>query len=130
MPRAKAKVNYAKVAGRKLEPMYDRMLVERVAAVEQTEGDIFIPETAREKPAEGKVLAVGPGRIDRETGEHIPMQIEVGDFVLFGRYGGMEVSFDDEADTDVLIIREDEILCREIGRADLGVRKLRTRKTK
>ena len=128
MARAKTKPTYAKVAGRKLEPMYDRMFVKRVAAVEQTEGDIFIPEGSREKPAEGRVLAVGPGRIDRETGEHVPMQIAVGDFVLFGRYGGLEVSFDDEKDTDVLIIREDEILAREIGRADLGVRKLRVQK--
>jgi chaperonin GroES len=107
--------------------MYDRMFVQRIAAIDRTEGDIFIPETAREKPAEGKVLAVGPGRFDRETGTHVPMQIKVGDFVLFGRYGGMEVTFDDEKDTDILILREDEILAREIGRADLGVRKMKVR---
>jgi chaperonin GroES len=128
MAREKKQPTYAKVAGRKLEPMYDRLFVQRLAAVAQTEGDIFIPETAREKPAEGKILAVGPGRIDRDTGEHVPMQLKVGDYVLFGRYGGMEISFDDEKDTDVLILREDEILAREIGRADLGVRKLRVKR--
>jgi chaperonin GroES len=115
---------YAKVAGRKLEPLYDRLFVKRIDPITETEGGIVLVDQAQEKPAEGTILAVGPGRIDRETGKHVPMQLKVGDYVLFGKYGGMEVAFDDEKETNVLIIREDEILAREIGKANLGVRKL------
>jgi len=127
MPRGKTKPNYARVAGRKLEPLGDRMFVQRIDAIEETEGGIIIVEAAQEKPAEGRILAVGPGRIDRSTGEIVPVQLAIGDYVLFGKYGGMEVSFDDEKDTNILIIREDEILAREIGRPDLGTRKLKVK---
>jgi len=109
--------------------MYDRIFVQRIDAIEETEGGIHIVEQAREKPAEGTVLAVGPGRIDRYTDAHVPMQLKVGDYVLFGKYGGMEVAFDDEKDTNILILREDEILSREIGRANLGVRKLKVKRS-
>ncbi len=127
-PKKPAAPTYAKVAGRKLEPLYDRLIVERIEAVKETDGGIVIPDEAQEKPGEGTVLSCGPGRLDPLTKQHVPMQVKVGDRVLFGKYAGMEILFDDEQGTGCVILREEEILCIEHGKADLGVRKLRTKK--
>lgn len=90
----------------KLRPLYDRILVKRVEEEEVRRGGIIIPDTAREKPQEGKVIAVGNGKVT-EDGKTIPLQVKVGDRVLFGKYSGSEVKIDDE---EYLILREDDIL--------------------
>nr|WP_319493652.1 co-chaperone GroES [uncultured Desulfobacter sp.] len=87
-------------------PLSDRILVERVEEAEKTKGGIFIPDTAKEKPAEGKVVATGNGRMG-EDGKLLPMDVKVGDRVLFSKYGGTEVKIDG---TDYLIMRQDDVL--------------------
>jgi chaperonin GroES len=87
-------------------PLYDRVLVKRVEEVSVTEGGIFIPETAKEKPYEGVIVATGTGRIN-EDGVLFPLAVSVGDSVLFGKYSGTEIRVDNE---DLLIMREEEIL--------------------
>lgn len=89
-----------------LRPLSDRILVERVEEDEKTKGGIIIPDTAKEKPAEGKVVAVGNGRIG-EDGKALPMDVKVGDRVLFSKYGGTEVKIDGN---DYLIMRQDDVL--------------------
>jgi chaperonin GroES len=89
----------------KVQPLYDRILLKRVEAKEQKKGGIIIPDTAKEKPMEGKVIAVGAGRI--EKGERIPLEVKVGDTVLFGKYAGTEIKIDDK---EHVILREDEVL--------------------
>ena len=89
----------------KVQPLYDRILLKRIEAKEQKKGGIIIPDTAKEKPMEGKVIAVGAGRI--EKGERIPLEVKVGDTVLFGKYAGTEIKIDDK---EHVILREDEIL--------------------
>jgi chaperonin GroES len=86
--------------GLKIKPLADRVVVEADAAEEKTASGIFIPDTAKEKPQKGKVLAVGTGKIDE------PMTVKVGDIVLYGKYSGTEVTVDG---TDVLIMRESDI---------------------
>jgi chaperonin GroES len=86
--------------GLKITPLADRVVVEAAAAEEKTASGIFIPDTAKEKPQKGKVLAVGTGKIDE------PMTVKVGDTVLYGKYSGTEVTVDG---TDVLIMRESDI---------------------
>ncbi|MFT4544585.1 MAG: chaperonin GroES [Bacteroidia bacterium] len=86
--------------GLKIKPLADRVVVEAAAAEEKTASGIFIPDTAKEKPQKGKVLAVGTGKIDE------PMTVKVGDTVLYGKYSGTEVTVDG---TDVLIMRESDI---------------------
>ena len=86
--------------GLKIKPLADRVVVEADAAEEKTASGIFIPDTAKEKPQKGKVLAVGTGKIDE------PMTVKVGDTVLYGKYSGTEVTVDG---TDVLIMRESDI---------------------
>jgi chaperonin GroES len=86
--------------------LQDRILVERTEEVQKTRGGIIIPDTAKEKPAEGKVVAVGNGRVG-EDGKMIPMELKVGDRVLFSKYGGTEVKIDG---TDYLIMRQDDVL--------------------
>lgn len=86
--------------GLKITPLADRVVVEAAAAEEKTASGIFIPDTAKEKPQKGKVLAVGAGKIDE------PMTVKVGDTVLYGKYSGTEVTVDG---TDVLIMRESDI---------------------
>ena len=88
-------------------PLHDRVLVRRVEAEEKTAGGIIIPDTAKEKPAEGKVIAVGNGRV-LEDGKVRPLDVKAGDRVLFGKYSGTEVKVDGE---EHLILREDDILC-------------------
>jgi len=90
----------------KLKPLQDRILVKRVEEETMTKGGIIIPDTAKEKPAEGEILAVGNGKLD-ENGKRIPLDVKVGDRVLFGKYSGTEVKIDGE---ESLIMREDDIL--------------------
>ena len=75
-------------------PLHDRVLVRRVKEEEKSKGGIIIPDTAKEKPQEGKVLAVGPGRFDDEGEKRIPLDISVGDVVVYSKYGGTEVKYD------------------------------------
>lgn len=89
-----------------LKPLQDRLLVKRIEIGEQVKGGIIIPDTAKEKPMEGKVIAVGGGKV-KEDGTKITMDVKVGDRILFGKYGGTEVKIDDE---EYLIMREDEVL--------------------
>jgi chaperonin GroES len=90
----------------RIRPLQDRIVVSRIADQEKTKGGIIIPDTAKEKPIEGKVLAVGNGRI-LEDGTVRKLDIKVGDRVLFGKYGGTEVTIDGE---ELLILREDDVL--------------------
>ena len=89
-----------------LRPLSDRVLVERIEEDEKTKGGIIIPDTAKEKPAEGKIVATGNGRIG-EDGKLLPMDVQVGDRVLFSKYGGTYLKIDG---TDYLIMRQDDIL--------------------
>jgi len=90
----------------KFRPLHDRVLVRRIEADEKTAGGIIIPDTAKEKPSQGEVIAVGPGGRD-ETGKLIPIDIEAGDRVLFGKWSGTEVKIDGE---DLLIMKESDLL--------------------
>ncbi|MFZ7128158.1 MAG: co-chaperone GroES [Desulfobacterales bacterium] len=90
----------------KIRPLHDRILVKRVEEETKTKGGIIIPDTAKEKPAEGKVIAVGNGRIG-EDGKRIPLEVKEGSRVLFSKYGGTEVKVEGE---EYLIMREDDIL--------------------
>jgi chaperonin GroES len=90
----------------RIRPLQDRIVVSRIAEQEKTKGGIIIPDTAKEKPVEGKVLAVGNGRV-LEDGSLRKLDVKVGDRVLFNKYGGTEVKIDGE---DLLIMREDDIL--------------------
>ena len=89
-----------------LRPLHDRLLVKRLEEKEQVQGGIIIPDTAKEKPQQATVLAVGPGRIT-DDGKLQPLDIKAGDTVVFGKYAGTEVKVDGE---DLLIIREDDVL--------------------
>jgi chaperonin GroES len=90
----------------KIRPLHDRIIVRRVEEVEKTKGGIIIPDTAKEKPMEGKVIAVGKGKI-LEDGKLQALDVKVGDRILFGKYSGTEVKIEDE---EHLIMREDDIL--------------------
>ena len=90
----------------KFRPLHDRVVVKRIAAEEKTRGGIIIPDTAKEKPQEGEVIAVGPGGRD-ESGKLIPIDIKVGDRVLFGKWSGTEVRLDGE---ELLIMKESDIM--------------------
>ena len=90
----------------KFRPLHDRVLVRRIEADEKTAGGIIIPDTVKEKPSQGEVIAVGPGGRD-ETGKLIPIDIEAGDRVLFGKWSGTEVKIDGE---DLLIMKESDLL--------------------
>jgi chaperonin GroES len=90
----------------KLKPLHDRILVERVEEAEKTKGGIIIPDSAKEKPAEGKVIAVGDGKRG-DDGKLIPLQVKKGDRILFGKYSGTEVKIDGD---EYLIMREDDVL--------------------
>ena len=94
----------------KLQPLADRLVVKPIEREEVTKGGIVLPDTAREKPQEGKVLAVGPGRLS-EDGKRIAMDVKVGDVVIYARYGGMEYKIEDE---EVIILRESDILAKKI----------------
>jgi len=90
----------------KIRPLHDRVIVKRIEEQEQIRGGIIIPDTAREKPQEGEVIAVGEGK-KLDSGERIPLDVKEGDRVLFGKYAGTEIKLDDE---EYLIMREDDIL--------------------
>ena len=90
----------------KFKPMHDRVLVRRIEQEEKTSGGIIIPDTAKEKPMEGQVIAVGPGGRD-ETGKLIPIDVKIGDRVLFGKWSGTEVKIDGE---ELLIMKESDIM--------------------
>ena len=90
----------------KVRPLNDRILVKRLEEEETTKGGIIIPDSAKEKPAEGEVIAVGKGKVN-DKGERVEMDVKVGDRVLFSKYGGTDVKFDG---VDHLIMREDDIL--------------------
>jgi len=95
-----------KMAKLKLRPLGDRVVVEPLEAQEKTKGGIILPDTAKEKPQQGKIIAVGKGRID-ENGKHVPMEVKVGDVILYGKYSGTEVTIDDK---EYVILREEDIL--------------------
>jgi chaperonin GroES len=90
----------------KIRPLQDRVLVQRVQEEERTKGGIIIPDTAKEKPQEGKVVAVGKGKVG-DDGKLIPLDVKAGDKILFGKYSGSEIKLDGE---DYLIMREEDIL--------------------
>jgi chaperonin GroES len=89
-----------------LRPLHDRVIVKRTEEEQRSPGGIIIPDTAKEKPIQGQIIAVGTGKI-LENGTVIPMQVKKGDKVLFGKYGGTEVKIEGE---ELLIMREDDIL--------------------
>ena len=89
-----------------IRPLHDRVLVKRIELQEQVRGGIIIPDTAKEKPQEAEVVAVGPGKLTDE-GERTPLEVQPGDRILMGKYSGSEIKIDD---TDYVICREDEIL--------------------
>lgn len=90
----------------KIRPLQDRVIVQRIEEEEKTKGGLIIPDTAKEKPQEGKVVAVGKGKLD-EDGKIIPLDVKVNDRVLFGKYSGTEINIDGE---EHLIMREEDIL--------------------
>ena len=90
----------------KFRPLHDRVVVKRVAEEEKTKGGIIIPDTAKEKPQEGKVIAVGKGKVS-DDGKVTPLDVKVGDKILFGKYAGSDIKLDGE---EHLIMREDDIL--------------------
>jgi chaperonin GroES len=94
------------MAKTKFRPLHDRVVVRRIEAEEKTKGGIIIPDTAKEKPSEGEVLAVGPGGRD-ENGKLIPIGVKAGDRVLFGKWSGTEIKLDGD---DLLIMKESDIM--------------------
>ena len=93
-------------------PLHDRVLIKRIEEKESIKGGIIIPDTAKEKPHEGEVMAVGAGKI--EKGKRVPLDVKVGDRILFGKYTGNEILVDDQ---EYLILREEEILAKVSGMA-------------
>ena len=91
----------------KLRPLHDQILVLRTESEAKTAGGIIIPDTAKEKPYEGKIIAVGPGRMDKD-GKRVPLDVKKGDRVLFQRYAGTEVKIEG---VEHLMMREDDVLC-------------------
>ncbi|MBI2836384.1 MAG: co-chaperone GroES [Chloroflexi bacterium] len=96
----------------KLEPLADRLVVKPIEKEEKTKGGIILPDTAKEKPQEGEIVAIGPGRLS-EDGKRIAMDVKVGDIVLYARYGGTEIKIDSE---DLIILRESDILAKRTDR--------------
>jgi chaperonin GroES len=92
----------------KLEPMADRLVVKPIEMEEVTKSGLVLPDTAKEKPQEGKVLAVGPGRLS-EDGKRIAMDVKVGDVVIYAKYGGTEIKVEGE---ELMILRESDILAK------------------
>ena len=88
-------------------PLHDRVLVRRIDAEEKTKGGIIIPDTAKEKPMQGEVIAVGPGAFDEKTGKRIALDVQVGDRVLFGKWSGTEVKIDGQ---EYVIMKESDIM--------------------
>jgi chaperonin GroES len=103
-----------------LQPLGDRLIVEVLDEEETTVSGIVLPDTAKEKPQRGKVLAVGPGARD-EDGDYIKMDVEVGDEIIFSKYGGTEIKVGTD---DVLILRESDVLAKVVTTGSKGKRKL------
>jgi chaperonin GroES len=91
----------------KIHPLADRVAIRPLEETEQMRGGLYIPDTAKEKPMQGEVIAVGPGRV--EKGERIALELKVGDRVLYGKYSGTEVKMDDE---EILIVKESDVLAK------------------
>jgi chaperonin GroES len=96
----------------KLEPLGDRLVVKPIAKEEVTKSGIVLPDTAKEKPQEGEVLAVGPGRMT-DDGQRIPLDVKVGDIVIYAKYGGSEIKIDNE---ELIILREADVLAKKVKR--------------
>ena len=94
------------MAKTKFRPLHDRVVVKRIDAEEKTKGGIIIPDTAKEKPSQGEVVAVGPGGRD-ETGKLTPIDVKVGDKVLFGKWSGTEIKLDGQ---DLLVMKESDLM--------------------
>ena len=95
-----------------LKPLDDRIVVKANEAEERTASGLVIPDTAKEKPQQGSVLAVGPGRRSEQSGELIPLDVKVGDTVVYSKYGGTEITVDGE---DLLVLRESDVLAKVAG---------------
>src|ERR1700748_1719189 len=95
----------------KIRPLEDRVVMQQMEAEEKTAGGIVLPDTAKEKPQRGKVIAVGPGRL-LDSGERAPIAVSIGDEVLFAKYGGTEIEVDKQ---DIKILRESDILAKVTG---------------
>ena len=93
----------------KLQPLADRLVVKPIEREEVTKGGIVLPDTVKEKPQEGEVMAVGPGRLS-EDGKRIAMEVKVGDVVIYAKYGGTEIKIEDE---ELVILRESDILAKK-----------------
>ena len=93
----------------KIEPLGDRVVVKAIEREEVTKGGIVLPDTVKEKPQEGKIIAVGPGKMT-EDGKRIAMDVKVGDIVIYAKYAGMEFKLDDE---ELMILRESDILAKK-----------------
>jgi chaperonin GroES len=93
-----------------LQPLGDRLVVKPLEGEEKTRGGIILPDTAKEKPQEGKVLAAGPGRLT-EDGKRVAMEVKVGDVVLYVKYGGTEIKIDGE---ELMVLRESDILAKKV----------------
>ena len=89
-----------------IKPLHDRVIIRRMEEEEVTAGGIVLPDTAKEKPLKGEVVAVGPGKV-ADNGQTIPMSVKVGDSVLFGKYAGQDITVDGE---ELLVMREDDIV--------------------
>jgi chaperonin GroES len=93
----------------KIQPLGDRVVVKPIEKEEKTKGGIYLPDTAKEKPQEGKVIAVGPGKMS-DDGKRLPMDVAVGDIVIYAKYGGTEIKEEDE---ELIILRESDILAKK-----------------
>ncbi len=93
----------------KLEPLADRLVVRPIEKEDVTKGGIILPDTVKEKPQEGEVLAVGPGRMS-DDGDRISMDVKAGDIIVYAKYGGTEIKIDDE---ELIILRESDVLARK-----------------
>jgi len=93
----------------KLQPLADRLVVKPIEREEVTKGGIVLPDTVKEKPQEGEILAVGPGRLS-DDGKRIAMDVKIGDIVIYAKYGGTEIRIEDE---DLVILRESDILAKK-----------------
>ena len=93
-----------------LQPLADRVVVRPIEKEEVTKGGIVLPDTAKEKPQEGEVIAVGPGRLS-EDGKRMPIDVKVGDTVLYAKYGGTDIKIDEE---ELIILRESDILAKKV----------------
>ena len=93
----------------KLQPLADRVLVKPIEKEEKTKSGIYLPDTAKEKPQEGEVLAVGPGKMT-DDGKRVPLDLKVGDRVIYAKYGGTEIKVDDD---ELIILRESDILAKK-----------------